>query len=395
MSSSMRFVRQALAARGRGLVAGIVAVGVLAGPVAAAGAAGETLTLTKLPGPAPGSTVAAKATGTASAGSVLFVYHERDGVDCAATAWGHRFRPTVGPLGADPENPDPSATVTAGPYDVLIRWAPLPAGTYRLCAYLYGTLQGPDDPPLAVATTVMTSIEDNDADGVPDGTDACPGVSGTGPDGCAPPVAVVPPAPTPPTGPVALPAPKAPGAPASPVSDPTGVTKLKPSKGTTTACGAGCVARTRTVGPFSFALKVRVAGDTTTATGSVTLARGSAQAGTSGRVCLGGLAGASKRTCRVVTWKVGRKVTLTRSITTPSRISRSARAGFGLSAQVGALPVGGGVAISLKQAGRRVVPDAVKAARVSSRAAATPCARARPTRTARARWTAPAPARAR
>ena len=153
--------------------------------------------------------------------------------------------------------------------------------------------------------------------------------------------------------------------------------------------------RTRTVGPFSFALKVRVAGDTTTATGSVTLARGSAQAGTSGRVCLGGLAGASKRTCRVVTWKVGRKVTLTGSITTPSRISRSARPGFGLSAQVGALPVGGGVAISLKQAGRRVVPDAVKAARVSSRAAATPCARARPTRTARARWTAPAPARAR
>ena len=369
MSSTLRFFRRALAGRGRALVAGIVAVAALAGPVAGAGAAGETLTLTNMPGPAPGSTVAAKAEGTASGDSVLLVYLERDGAGCTATAADHRLKDGVSQVGADPANPDPSATLTAGPYDVLIRWAPYPAGTYRLCGYLYGSAQLINESPLAVATTVLTMIDDNDADGVPDGSDACPDVAGTGPDGCPP----VPVAPVTRTPPAALPSPKVPSAPAPAVSDPTGVKKLKSSKGRTTACGAGCLARTRAVGPFSFALKVKVSGGNTTATGSVTLARKSAQAGTSGKVCLGRFAGTSKQKCRKVTWKVGKKITLTGSITTPSTIRTSGRPGFGLSAQVGVLPVGGGDSIYLKKAGKRVVPDTNEAACISSASAHMAC----------------------
>ena len=365
MSSSSRVVLWALAC-----VAGTAAVAALAGPVAGAGAAGETLTLTNMPGPAPGSTVAAKATGAASGDSVLLVYLERDGVGCAANAADHSIRDGVSQVGADPANPDPSATLTAGPYDVVIRWAPYPAGTYRLCGYLYGSAQLINESPLALATTVLTMIDDNDADGVPDGSDACPDEAGTGPDGCPPRLPV---APVTPTLPAALPSPRVPSAPVPALPDPTGVKKLKSSKGKSTACGAGCLTRTRTVGPFSFALTVKVAGGSTTASGSVTLARKSAQAGTTGKVCLGRFAATAKQKCRKVTWKVGRKITLTGSITTPSTIRKSGRPGFGLSAQVGVLPVGGGDSIYLRQAGKRVVPDTNEAACISSATAHMAC----------------------
>ena len=347
-------------------------LGALAGPVAGAAAVGETLTLTNMPGPAPGSTVAAKATGTVFGDSLLLVYLEPDGTACLANAADHRLQASVVGVGADPANPDPSATLSAGPYDVLIRWAPFAAGTYRLCGYVYGSSQPQNQAPLAAATTVLTLVDDNDSDGVPDAADACPDVTGTGPAGC-PPVPVVP---ITPALPAALPAPKlpvAPPAPAPAVPDPTGVRNLKTAKGKTTACGTGCLARTRTIGPFSFALKVKVSAGKTRATGSVTLGRKSAQAGTSGKVCLNRASPTSKQTCKTVTWKAGRTITLTGSIPTPATIRTSGRPGFRLSAQVGVLPVGTGASIFLKKVGQRVLPDSNESSCIASARAQVAC----------------------
>ena len=365
MSSSMRVVRQVLEGRGRAVLAAVVLVAAFAGPVAGANAAGNTVALTLGPGPAPGSTVAVRAIGSVAGDTVLHAYLERDGVDCATNVGDHRFRPGAVQIGVDPANPDPSATLASGAYDVVLRWAPLPAGSYRVCVYLYGSSQMNDEAPLALATAALTLVEDNDLDGVPDNTDACPDDAGTGPDGC-PPVPVIP---VTPTQPVTLPAPKLPvpvAAPAPTISDPTGVMKLKVSKGKATSCGAGCVVRTRTVGPFSFALKVKVSAAKTTAAGSVTLTKTSAQAGKAGKLCLARFVPAFKQKCQTVTWKVGKKLTVSGSMTTPATIKKFARPGFSMTAQVGGIGLGGGDAIYLKSAGGRTTPDTNESACAAS-----------------------------
>ena len=356
------------------LIVGALTLAALTGPVAVASAA-DTLTLTKGAGPAPGSTVAVKATGTVSGDSVLLAYAERFGTTCGPTASDHRFDPDreLVLIGADPANPDPSASLTAGDYNVVLRWAPLPPGGYRLCVYLYGALQDPSTAPLAAAGVQMVLIDDADADGVPDDVDACPDTAGSQADGCPPPAQqpATPVTPVTPVVPGGIPTPPA-NVPAAP-ADPTGVLKLKSSKGKATACGASCLVRTRTVGPFSFSLKVKVKGATTKETASVTLRTKTAQAGQAGKVCVSSYSTKLKLTCKKITWAVGKKVTLTGSIATPAKIGAGSRPGFAVTAYVGKILVGSGASLYLKSAGGHVVPDTNESACAASAGAHAAC----------------------
>lgn len=359
------------------LIVGALTLTALTGPMAAASAA-DTLTLTPVPTAAATQTV--KVTGTASGDSLLYAWAERFGTTCSATEFDHRFDPDreLVPIGTDPANPDPAAHLTAGDFNVLLRWAPLPAGGYKLCVYLNGSSQLPGTAPLAFASAQLVLVDDADSDGVPDDVDACPNVQGSQADGCPPPatqpVTPVTPVttvttPTAPGGAPTAPSAKAPAA----GDDPTGVLKLKPSKGKATSCGTGCLVRTRTVGPFTYVLKVKVSGSKTKATGSATLTRKSPQAGLSGTVCLGRFAAKPGKTCKTVKWTVGKTFTVTGSMPTPSAIGKSGRPGFGISANVGKAYVGVGAVVYLKSAGGKVKPDTNESACAASAGAHAAC----------------------
>ena len=349
----------------RALVAGAVVVAVLAGPVAGARAA-DSLALTPPANPTVDSTATVAASGTASASSVVAAFAEAGAGDCAANWQAQSSRPGAIAIGSEGVGGDP---VAAGAITLNLPWTPSAAGTYLICGYLYGDTQVPSEMPLATSTPVSSTVKvaDSDGDGVPDNVDACVNVAGTQADGC-PPASITPVLPGTPS------VPALPSVPAAPtVSDPTGVMKLKSSKGRTKPCGSACLIRTRTVGPFSFSLKVKVSGGKTSGSGSLTLTRKSAQAGEAGKVCLGSYAAKTKRKCRTVTWKVGKKVTLTGSISTPTAIRKSGRPGFSMTAYVGQIVVGGGDSIYLKSAGGRILPDTDEAACISSAHAHAAC----------------------
>ena len=114
-------------------------------------------------------------------------------------------------------------------------------------------------------------------------------------------------------------------------------------------------------------------GSTTKGSGSVTLTRKSAQAGKAGKVCFGRYGSKSKQTCKTVTWAVGRKIALNGSITTPAAIHGGARQGFGVSAYVGQIYVGGGASVYQKTSRGHVVPDTNESACGASAGAHAAC----------------------
>ena len=366
MSSRVRSSRKML-------IAGALTLVALAGPAGAANAA-SSLTLT--PSANPMATVAGSvlATGNADASGTLYAYAEPGGSKCetnVALETDPDAHPDAVPLGT------PGAVVAPGAINVSMPWTPDFAFTYRICGYLYGDT--PDlsvDAPVRSSTTIVVKALDTDGDGVPNDVDACPTVAGSQADGCPP--AATPVTPVTPT-PTTVITPTIPGgvrpsvnAPATNY-DPTGVLKLKSSKGKATACGAGCLIRTRTVGPFSFVLKVQVSGSKTKGTGSVTLTRKSAQAGKAGQVCLGRFTAKTGQICKSVKWAVGKKITVSGSITTPSAGPKAGRQGFGVTAHVGQVFVGSGASVYLKSAGGKIKPDTNESACAASAGAHAAC----------------------
>jgi len=351
------------------LVLGALTLAAAVGPVAAAQAVAPSLTLTPAANTFVSQSNNVAASGTASVSGFVVAYAEAFVSSCAVNANTESMGDVVlVGSGAD--------AVAAGPISLNLPWSPMFAASHVICGYLYaGGADVSTDPPLAKSAdvTIVVKPADTDGDGVPNDVDACPTVAGTGPDGC-PPATVTPVTPVTPVS-----APTVPGgitpvinAPATNF-DPTGVLKLKSSKGKATPCGAGCLVRTRTVGPFSFVLKVQVSGPKTKGTGSVTLTRKSAQAGTAGQVCLGRYTAKTGQICKPVKWTVGKKITVSGSITTPSAVGKAARQGFGLTAHVGQVFVGSGASVYLKSAGGRVKPDTNESACAASAGAHAAC----------------------
>lgn len=276
--------------------------------------------------PKAGDTVTVTASGTAGLDAYLSWYAERSAADCGPTRGDEASRLAAESLsGRFP---------AMGPYSLQGQFAPSAGGTYRVCAYLYHEFDNDEsDAPRAFATTTVPVT----------------------------------------AAPAATPPPTTPAAPTSPVfNDPTGLLKLKPSGGKAKRCGAGCMTRARTAGPFSLALKVRVKGSKVLATGTVRDTKKSAQAGKAGKVCLNSFSKKLRQSCRKVTWKAGLKVTLTASIPKPAKVDKSSRPGFTLTAFVGDLAVPATSSIYLKAAGGTVVPDTVESsclARVRAHAA--------------------------
>lgn len=355
------------------LIVGAFALAALAGPVAAA-SADDSLTVTPSANPSQGVAGSVKVTGTASSAGTLFVYVEPFGSACGATIAAETDEDVhPGPAVAIGT---PGDAVAAGPIDVVLPWTPDLAVTHRICGYLLDDTPDPAEPPLATATaSIVVSLPDADADGVPDDTDDCRLVAGPQSNNGCP----VPSTPQTPTTTTTTVTPVVPGGitpvvnPPATTNDPTGVLKLKSSKGKATSCGTGCLVRTRTVGPFSFSIKVQVKGAKTKGTGSVTLTRKSAQAGTSGRVCLGRYTAKTGQVCKTVKWTVGKKITVSGSITTPSAIGKSGRPGFGVTAYVGQVFVGSGASVYLKSAGGKVKPDTNESACAASAGAHAAC----------------------
>lgn len=297
----------------------------------------STIGLTFTPAaPKVGDTVTVTAAGTAGLDAGLWWYAEPNAADCGPTVGDEAARLASESLGL--RFPD------LGPYSVQGQFAPSVAGTYRLCAYvLYGFDNDETQAPRAFATVTVP-------------------VTGA-------PAPVVTPPSTTPAGSSTLPA--LPALPA--ISDPTGVLKLKPAGGKATSCGAGCMSRVRTAGPFSLALKVRVKGGKVLATGTVRDTKPSAQAGKAGKVCLNSFSPKFKQNCRKVTWKAGLTTTLTGSIAKPKKVNKAARPGFTLTAFVGDLALPATSSIYLKGSRGRVVPDTNESACLASAHAHAAC----------------------
>jgi len=351
------------------LIVGALALMALAGPVAAAHAA-DSLTLTPAASTFANQANNVAVSGTASGSGFVVAYAEAFASSCAPDANQESMGDVV-LIGSGAD------AVAAGQIALNLTWSPILAVSHAVCGYLYAAGADPsvDAPQVKSADTtivVKPANTDSDGDGVPNDVDKCPDVAGTGADGCPPVVTpVTPVTPVSPVVPGGLPTPTA-NVPAAP-SDPTGVLKLKSSKGKATACGAGCLTRTRTVGPFSFALKVKVAGAKATETASVTLRSKTAQAGQAGKVCVSSYSAKLKLTCKKVTWAVGKKVVLTGSIATPSKIGAGSRPGFAVTAYVGKILVGSGASLYLKSSGGHVVPDTNESACAASAGAHSAC----------------------
>jgi hypothetical protein len=303
----------------------------------AAASAGEPLTVTLT----PSAGLQALAMGTITAeGSVVAptsvtVLAEPGAAACAASLEAESMRPTVETVG--------EKFIEAGLFKAELPWVPMGAGSYRLCAYLSDLT-----PPYLAGESLATVA-------------ARPSSGGEQPGGG-----------TPGGG---LPAGELPkgGVPIGGLSDPTGVMKLKASKGKASKCGATCIKRTRTVGPFSFSLTVKVSGKTVSATAVVTLTRKSAQAGKKGKVCLSKFTPAIKQSCSSLTWKVGKVITLKSKMPTPKSVSNVGRPGFGVTARVGEITVGYETAIYLKSVGSRVLPDTNESACIATAHARAAC----------------------
>lgn len=361
------------------LVVGALALTALIGPAAAAQAAPPNLTITPAANQFSGQANTIKVSGVAVDDGFVAVYAEAFVTTCEANAQDEEMNRdwvAVGSAGGGSGD-----AVKTGEFSLDLQWSPNFTTKHVVCAYLYANGQALSDTPQAVATGSLTVVDkpvntDTDNDGVPNDVDACPAVAGTGPDGCPPPApnpGTTNPTPTPITtvvpGGLPTPGPSLPAAPA----DPTGVLKLKSSKGRAVSCGAGCLVRTRAVGPFAFSLKVKVAGATTKETASVALRSKSSQAGKAGKVCVSSYAAKLKLTCKTTTWRVGQPVTLKSSIATPKKIGPGSRPGFAVTAYVGKIAIGYGASLYLKSAGGRIVPDTNESACAASAGAHAAC----------------------
>jgi len=354
------------------LIVGALALAALTGPVAAAQAAPPSLTITPAADQFSGQANTIKVSGVAVDDGFVAVYAEALVTTCEANAQDEIDNHDWVPVGTG------SDAVATGAYSLDLQWSPILTMKHVVCAYLYANGQALSDPPQAVATSSVTVVDkpvnnDTDNDGVPNDVDACPAVAGSGVDGCPPPVKDPVTTPTPITtvvpGGLPIPVPNVPAAPA----DPTGVLKLKSSKGRATSCGTGCLIRTRAVGPFAFSLKVQVAGAKTKETASVALRSKSAQAGKAGKVCVSSYAAKLKLTCKTTTWTVGQPVTLKSSITTPAKIGPGSRPGFAVTAYVGKIQIGYGTSLYLKSAGGKIRPDTNESACAASAGAHAAC----------------------